>query len=124
MFKNIRFISNNRIFNKSLTSLKKNFKTVLDNGSDITPKDILSFIIYLMQYVEKYKMNGKDKKEIVIKILSDIVENNKNNIQDVEQVNNFIKNTLPSLIDTIISLDRKEFFIKNGNTVTGTLGCM
>lgn len=77
-----------------------------------------------MQYVEKYKMNGKDKKEIVIKILSDIVENNKNNIQDVEQVNNFIKNTLPSLIDTIISLDRKEFFIKNGNTVTGTLGCM
>jgi ribosomal protein S3AE len=113
MFKNINSFNTDKMFDKSLSSLNRKFKGVLKTNSEITPKDMLNFVIHLMQSVEKSKMNGSSKKEMVIKLMEKVVSDNKNNIENLECIQNFIKITLPSLIDTLISLDRKESFIKH-----------
>ena len=117
MFKNIVMFSNNpgKIQSKIYLNLKQKFKKTLAKDVEITPKDIINFLIYLMQYVEKYNTKGANKKEIVINIIKDIISNYKNNIKNVEHMENFVNTVLPSLIDIIISLDRKQIFIKLEN---------
>lgn len=112
----------NKIYIKALSKFNSKFKNI-ENNSDIKAKDIISFIICLMQIVEKYKINGASKKDIVIRIINDILENNKNSIENVEFIQSFVKNILPSFIDTIISLDKKEIIIKLENTLT-KCGCL
>ena len=109
--------SNNpgKIQSKIYLNLKQKFKKTLAKDVEITPKDIINFLIYLMQYVEKYTTKGANKKEIVINIIKDIISNYKNNIKNVEHMENFVNTVLPSLIDIIISLDRKQIFIKLEN---------
>jgi hypothetical protein len=117
MFKNITIFSNSpeKIQTKGYLNLQQKFKKTLEVGGEITPKDIINFLIYLMQFVENYNTNGSNKKEIVLNIIKDIVLKYKNNIPNVEHMENFIKTVLPSLIDIIISLDKKQIYIKLEN---------
>ena len=112
----------NKIYIKVLSKLNSKFKN-MENKNDMKPKDIINFIINLMQIVEKYNINGASKKEIVVRIITDILENNKNNIENIEFIQSFIKNILPSFIDTIISLDKKEIIIKLENALS-KCGCL
>ena len=77
-----------------------------------------------MQVVEKYKINGGSKKEIVISIIKTIVSDYKNNIENVETIDNFINTILPSLIDIIVSLDNKQIYIRLENVLQSGCGCI
>ena len=126
MFKKLAGVGNNnkKLIMKNTGNLKHKFKTVLEMNSDLTPKHLVNFVIYLMQTIEKYNINGTDKKEIVISVMKNIIEEYKNNIQDPTYIENFINTILPSLIDVIVSLDRKETFIKAENVIKTTFGCI
>ena len=113
-----------KIQSKITSGLKNNFKSSFLNNAEITPKDIISFIIYLMQVVEKYKINGSIKKEIVISIIKQIVFDYRNNIEDIDSINNFMDTVLPSLIDTIVSLDKKQIYIRLENVLQNGCGCI
>ena len=124
MFNSLRCAGNSdATCNKMLAQLKKKFANLNDTNYEITPKDLCKFIIYLMQLVEKHNTAGSAKKDLVITILKNVVNDNKKNIKNVECIENFLSTILPSLIDVIISLDRKETFIKLENTFTN-FGCM
>ena len=120
------FFGNNpeKIQSKLTTTFKNKFNSSLSSNEGITPKDIISFIIYLMQVVEKYKIDGSNKKEIVISIIKTIVSEYKNNIENVETIDNFINTILPSLIDIIVSLDNKQIYIRLENVLQSGCGCI
>ena len=113
-----------KIQSKLAMNLKSKFKSSLSSNGEITPKDIISFIIHLMQVVEKYKINGSVKKEIVIQIIKEIVSEYKNNIEDIDSINNFMNTVLPSLIDIIVSLDKKQIYIRLENVLQNGCGCI
>lgn len=100
---------------KGMQKLKKKFNLDFDDKNQINTQNILNIVIYLMQKVEKYRLSGVSKKQLVINIIKDVILKNKDNIKEYELIEYFIDNTLPSLIDNIISLDRKEIYIKFQN---------
>ena len=116
MFNKLYFNSNKKIIDKCLSGINKKFCTVL-KSDEITPKDILNFLIYIMQTVEKYKIDGSTKKDIAVNALKNIVSKYGNNIKNIQHVNAFIDNILYSLIDVIILVDRKEINIKLQNAI-------
>jgi len=105
-----------KVKSKLYSNLKQKFKKTFAEGGEITPKDIINYLIYSMQYIEKYNTKGANKKEIVITIIKDIISNYKNNIPNVEHMENFVNTVFPSLIDIIISLDKKQIYIKLENS--------
>lgn len=108
-------IYQDKIYTKTSSKLNLKFKNLRDK-TEITPKDVINFIVTLMQIVDKYKLSGSSKKDIVIRIINDILENNNNNIENIEFIQSFVNNILPSFIDTIISLDKKDIIIKFENS--------
>jgi len=107
---------NGKIFNKIFLDFRTKFDSFLNSDSRIEAKTILKFIIYLMQKVEKQKLDGMSKKEIVISIIKTILNENRNNIQNIDCIENFVNVILPKLIDIVISIDRKEVYIKLENS--------
>jgi hypothetical protein len=78
----------------------------------ITTLNIVLIATNLMQLVEGYpKLNGSDKKTLVIHILKRVVEDSLEGDSE-EAVIIFIDMFLPSVIDTIISVDKKELSVK------------
>ena len=85
------------------------------NLSEISPKNILEFVIYLMQKVDKYEITGETKKEVVLSLIKKIISTYKDSIKNMNHIEKFINIISPSLIDIIISLDKKEMYIKIKN---------
>ena len=112
--------NNGKIYNKLILDFKNKFKTLFNDDSEIDAKIIFKFIIYLMKLVEKQKLNGQGKKEIVLNIIKTILEENKEKIPNPDCVKNFIDYILPNLIDIIVSIDRKEMYIKLENTFSNS----
>ena len=107
---------NGKIFNKIFLDFRTKFDSFLNSDSEIEAKTVLKFIIYLMQKAEKQKLDGTSKKDIVISIIKTILSENRQNIQNIDCVENFVNIILPKLIDLIISIDRKEVYIKLENS--------
>ena len=107
---------NGKIHNKIFLNFKKKFETLFINDSEIDSKVIFKFIIYLMKVVEKQKIDGRGKKEIVLNIIKTILEENKEKIPNPDCIKNFVNYILPNLIDIIVSIDKKEMYIKLENT--------
>lgn len=93
------------------------FKQLYDNAEEmvkaqaLTTSNIINVVVNLMIIAERFShMTGLQKKGYVIQVLRLVVE--KNVTDSKEEILMFIDNVLPSLIDTMISLDRKEVQIK------------
>lgn len=81
-------------------------------GEKINTTNVVSIVTNLIQIVEKYPdIKGEQKKLLLIHVLKNFV---KNNLDDEEKIAvlTFIDLFLPSVIDTIISVDKKEIVIK------------
>jgi len=104
---------------KILKDLERKFSP--DIRVEITPKDIINFIVYSMQVIEKYNISGFEKKELVVSIIIDIFEKYESKIKNSAYIKNFLTNILPSLINILISIDRQEIFIKLENSLAA--GC-
>lgn len=107
---------NGRILNKIFLEFRKKFDSFLNSEDKIEAKNVLKFIIYLMQKVEKQKLDGESKKDIVVTIIKTILNENRNNVQNIDSIENFVNIILPKLIDLIISIDKKEVYIKLENS--------
>jgi hypothetical protein len=110
-------VKNTKIYTKAFATLNNKFKNLLGTDVEIKPKDIINLIISLMQIVEKNKINGSLKKELVISIIAEIINKNRNNIQNADSIENFVTKVLPSFIDVVISIDRKDIIIKLENAL-------
>ena len=81
------------------------------NGKTINTYNIVSISINLMKFVELYpKLPGRQKKNIVLYVLNKFAIDYLDG-EDETVVTTFIDLILPSMIDSVISIDRKELTI-------------
>ena len=100
------------------------------NDEQLISDNIVKITIMLMQVVEKYRVSGKQKKDLVIEVLKDFIlkMEGDSNTKFLSFINNknklklFINNFLPSIIDNIILVDKKilSIKVKNSNTCCTT----
>lgn len=79
---------------------------------EITASDVILMTTKTMQLVEQItSLSGIQKKSIVLNTLKKVINNKVKNEQDRDIILDFICLFLPSIIDTLISLDKKEIAI-------------
>ena len=86
-------------------------KKIIGNG-EITRGNIIAILLSLMQLIESYdKLSGKQKKAIILSNLYRFIDDKIENDQEKMELKLLVQVTLPSVIDTIISFDKKELVI-------------
>jgi len=89
-------------------------RLVLEMNFEISPSNITIYLVTLMQLVESVtSLKGHTKKKLVIQVMEFLImEQIRDDNEYKEQLSLLVKLTLPELIDTIVSIDRKEVKIK------------
>ena len=96
----------------SIVELNKlnNSLTILVGRDKISPTNIMELCTALMKIVEPTKNSGRYKKELIIHTLKLFVSE-KMNPKEGMLIHTFIETFLPSIIDMIISVDKKKIKI-------------
>ena len=99
-------------------------RLVLEMNFELSPSNITMYLVTLMQLVESVtSLKGHDKKNLVIQVMEFLImEQIRDDNEYKEQLTLLVKLTLPELIDTIVSIDRKEVKIKIKKGVKNVLG--
>lgn len=124
MSKQVVFSSNETSEKFPLRLIEKLYtKLVLEMSFELSPSNITMYIVTLMQLVESITtLKGKDKKNLVIQVMEYLIMDRiRDDNEYKEQLSLLVKLTLPELIDTIISIDRKELKIKIKKGVTNLM---
>jgi 23S rRNA U2552 (ribose-2'-O)-methylase RlmE/FtsJ len=112
-------IDDTKIFDKLYDIIKKYLE-----GETLSNANMLSLVVVSMKYIETYKeLSGSKKKAIVLYVIQKIAHDQYNEyiknedlsheeVNDLQTIISFAEVFLPSMIDTIISLDNKELMIK------------
>ncbi len=104
-------IDNVNIPKNEINKLYDSLFIILENRT-ITTLNIVLIATALMQLVEKStKLTGIKKKILVTHVLKKYIRDNLEG-EEEEAIIIFIDTFLPSVIDTLISIDKKEFAIK------------
>lgn len=94
----------------------------------LTQENITVVVINLMQLVDKYtELSGEEKKNIVIHVVKKIIKHeiDKDKIIEEEEklMLTFVDIFLPSIIDTLVSVDKKKIAIKIKKTFSSCFTC-
>jgi hypothetical protein len=103
-------------FVRVLDSLYSEVKNMIVEKVD--EKNMLKIVVLLMQLVEKQQQfYGKGKKRLVILLLDKLIDDT---VEKEEAVHlKFLTSLIvPSIIDTIVSVDKKELQIKIKETIS------
>jgi len=89
-------------------------KLMIRMDFELSPENITTYLVTLMQIVEGIKtLKGQDKKNLVIQVMEFlIIERIRDDNIYKQQLSLLVKLTIPELIDMIISIDRKKMKIK------------
>ena len=89
-------------------------RLVLEMNFELSPSNVTMYLVTLMQLTESISsLKGQDKKNLVIRVMEYLImEQIKDDNEYKEQLSLLVKLTLPELIDTLVSIDRKEMKIK------------
>ena len=81
--------------------------------SKLSPSNVVTIVVSLMQLIEKYsELSGLQKKQVVLEALNMLIDDSNDNVEDAAQLKLLVQVTLPTVIDTIVSVDRKQLQIK------------
>lgn len=98
--------------NTIVTKLYEETKRLL-HGGKLTPANIIIIVINLMKIVENYAdLKGPQKKQVILEAINMLINDTNDNVEDANDLMMLVKMTLPSVIDVIISVDRKNLRIK------------
>lgn len=90
---------------ENILKYKQKLYDSLSNNS-MSAENIITTTVTLMQISEQFKtLTGPMKKQLVLDVIKDSIKDNEELVYLVDMI-------LPSLIDTIISVDKKELRIK------------
>lgn len=79
----------------------------------ITPMNIVSIVVNLMKFVDQFEdLPGDQKKQLILDILVKYVKDELDGVDETIVVR-IIELTVPTLIDTFISVDKKEITFKS-----------
>ena len=78
-------------------------------SSDFSENNISYILIDLMMRVSKFKdLSGNDKKQLVIEIIKKLASNCIDNSIQLEDINKFIDNILPTIIDNFVWISKQK----------------
>lgn len=98
-------------YTECVDKLYESLKNITE-GQKLTTMNVILVSTHLMQIVEKYpNINGSQKKETVIHVLKKLVIDTLDG-DDEKALLLFIETFLPSVIDIIIAVDKKELAVK------------
>jgi hypothetical protein len=98
--------------NSTVERLYEEVKRLL-HGGKLTPTNVVMIMIDLMQIVDKYtELKGPQKKQVLLSALNMLIDDQNDNVEDVTDLKMLVKMTLPSVIDVIMSIDKKQLKIK------------
>lgn len=86
----------------------------LVGGSELTPANITGITIALMVLAEDktWKLSGAGKKQAIVKALDSYIDKEVSNPQLKGGLQLLTKNTIPPLIDSLVSVSKGEIVIK------------
>lgn len=97
------------IIDKDIDSIKNKLGDMVENLSVDTIVDVVP---HLIKYVDKYNnLVGIEKKQLVIGILKHLIDNT-DGFGDDSIVDPILKSLVPSIIDNLIKVDKKELKLK------------
>jgi len=110
----------------AMTALSQQTKRLLD-GHKPTVSSILPTVVHLMQAAENINsIHGSQKKQMIVDALGNYFSNEINNNlpeSDFRDLMMYVNFVLPDLIDTLISIDKKEIIIKASKMVKSCFPC-
>lgn len=114
----IRTLEDTNVF-----ALRKQLESLL-TGKNLTSENILNITVNLMQLIQKYPgLSGTDRKRIVIKVLEYFVNHNVDDKQEKRDLELLIQLTVPSFIDTIVSVDKGELVVNTKKCFSKLFKC-
>lgn len=79
----------------------------------INPINLIEITIDLMKIVEDVKgISGKQKKDLIIETLEKFINEKVSDEKEREELLFIVKNVVPSVIDTVVSIDLGELSVK------------
>mgnify|MGYP004001036451 CR=1 FL=1 len=82
-------------------------------GAKLNSSNIVTILVNLMQIVDKYpKLKGPQKKQVILAAFNMLIDDQNDNVEDAANLKLLVQMTLPSVIDTIVSIDTKQVQIK------------
>tara|TARA_B110000211_G_C13954031_1_gene497495 strand:+ start:310 stop:681 length:372 start_codon:yes stop_codon:yes gene_type:complete len=94
------------------------------DGKKINLNNGITFGVNLMQLVEKYKtFTGSEKKKIVIDVINKIIKEQVEDKNTERDLITFANNVLPTTIDVIISIDKKNIIINTKKLFKKLFSC-
>ena len=108
---------------RAVTRLYGELKEIVGDRA-IDRESVVGIALALMQLVESYEdVKGKQKKELILHVMSLLVSDTVSDKQEAEIVKGVIRLTLPVVIDTIVSVDKKELRVKLRKGFRSLLAC-
>jgi hypothetical protein len=99
-------------------------KNIIGKGQ-ITPSNIITMVLNLMQVVEQYEnLKGKQKKAAIIDVLNQVIDEQVHTEQYALELKSLVHLILPTVIDAMISIDKKEVEIKVKNGCKKLISCL
>ena len=92
------------------------------NNKNLTPENILSITVDIMQLAQnniKGKKQGELKKEIVLNVLKKITNENINDLEVRDKLDMMLDTCIPDAIDTMVQIARGE--VDLGKTIKSCL---
>lgn len=100
------------IVTDSTEKLYEELKQILA-GTKLNASNLTVILVNLMQIIETYpKLTGPQKKEVILGGINILIDDQNDNVEDAEILKLLVKMTLPNLIDTLVSIDKKQVNIK------------
>ena len=104
-------------------TIKIMYKSIYTN--EINSTNIISQIAVLMKIVASFdKIKKTDKKKLVIFVIKKVVEVNIKDTNEIQTLNLFIDNILPSVIDTMCSIDSGKIIINQTDQFINSSRCL
>jgi len=99
-------------------------KNIIGKGQ-ITRSNIITMVLSLMQVVEQYEnLKGKQKKAAIIDVLNQLIDEQVPMEQEALELKSLVHLTLPTVIDAMVSIDKKEVEIKVKNGCKKLISCL
>ena len=109
--------------NATLT-LYLELKNIIGKGQ-INRSNIITMVLSLMQVVEQYEnLKGKQKKAAIIDVLNQLIDEQVPMEQEALELKSLVHLTLPTVIDAMVSIDKKEVEIKVKNSCKKLISCL
>ena len=96
----------------AVCTLYEQLKQMIGSGK-VTSGNVVTVVVNLMQLVDKYPdLSGHQKKGVILHVLNVVIDEQVDDDEQAGQLKLLVQMTLPTVIDTIVSVDKKELQIK------------